>query len=325
MSDHKGVVPEQADHVDIIMSTYNGARYLRPQLGSLFEQTDQAWRLIVRDDGSQDDTPAILAEYKERHPTKVEVVVDNLGGIGAQRSFGAAMTASTAGFMLFCDQDDVWLPQKVQVLRARMNDLEGRVGRHTPILVHSDLVVVDADLRPLAPSFLTRLTAGRTDCHAFRRLLMENVVTGCATMVNRALVQRALPVPPEAWMHDWWLALVAAAFGVIDAVDEPLVLYRQHGRNTLGARRTFAGRVRRVVADPAALVQRSRQGLRRTAAQARAFVARHGDQMKPEDLRIAQAYGGLPDKSYGARRAAIVRNRFFLRDRLANAGLVLFA
>ena len=136
--------------------------------------------------------------------------------------------------MALADQDDQWLPEKLESSLTLLKQLEQIHGVEMPLMVHSDLALIDSDGTPLGCSYLQRqrLDPSRT---GLDDLVLTNVVTGCSVLLNRALLQKALPIPAEALMHDWWLALVASANGVIGFLPEPAVLYRQHGSNVLGA------------------------------------------------------------------------------------------
>ena len=219
-------------NVDILLSTYNGGRFLEEQLHSIESQTHGAWRVIARDDGSTDETRALLADFQTRHPMKVEFMGDSGLRLGAISSFHRLLQHSTAEYALFCDQDDVWRATKIEQLLslAQMHECDG-----APLLVHSDLEVVDQNLRPLAASFWHYQFINPANCQC-SRLLVQNVVTGCACLFNAALRRAALPVPPEAIMHDWWLALVAAVVGKIHWTGETTVRYRQHASNDTGAK-----------------------------------------------------------------------------------------
>ncbi|MEO6005711.1 MAG: glycosyltransferase family 2 protein [Opitutus sp.] len=218
--------------VDVLLGTYNGARFLPEQLTSLENQTFRNWRLIARDDGSSDATRAVLADFKARHPNSVILVEGESGRLGSTGNFGRLLAESTADFGLFCDQDDVWQPNKIEQLLALA---EEHSLRDAPLLVHSDLEVVDRDLHLVAPSLWRYQFIRPANCRT-SRLLVQNVVTGCACLFNAALRRAALPIPPEAIQHDWWLALVASAAGKIRWTNVPLVRYRQHGDNDTGAK-----------------------------------------------------------------------------------------
>lgn len=220
--------------VEILLSTYNGEKFLREQLDSLLAQTYQDWRLVVRDDGSSDATLTILSEYAQLFPARFDLRSDGQR-LGAKASFARLLEYSSADYIAFCDQDDVWLPEKLDVLlNAAMAAENGRPD--IPVLVHSDLEVVGAELEPLTGSFwaFQGIDPSRD---RLGHLVVQNVVTGCATLFNKALRSLVLPIPPQAVMHDHWMALVASACGRIVAVEKPLVRYRQHGANTVGAKR----------------------------------------------------------------------------------------
>jgi glycosyltransferase involved in cell wall biosynthesis len=218
--------------VDVLLATYNGAQFLGEQLRSIEAQSYGNWRLIARDDGSTDETPGILDRFRQRHPDRVTLIEDGPRRLGASQNFHRLLQCSRSELLFFCDQDDIWANNKI----ARFVELyETRSGRELPVLLHSDLSLVDADLRPIAAS-LWQYQHLRPENATFSRLLVQNVVTGCAAAVNRLLVQAALPVSEAAIMHDWWFALVASVLGRIVWTPEQLVRYRQHGRNDVGAK-----------------------------------------------------------------------------------------
>jgi glycosyl transferase family 2 len=221
----------------IVLSCYNGARFVAEQIESIRRQTYSEWILVVRDDGSCDGTPAIVRELA-RQDGRIRLLQDARGNLGPLGSFGVLLEDALeqrAAYVALADQDDVWhadkLAREMELLLAH----ETAAGADHPTLVHSDLAVVDAALGPIHPSYLRfqRLEHAATD--PLRCLLLRNFVTGCTVVANRALLQVAVPVPPVV-MHDWWLAQCAAATGSVLFVPEPLVLYRQHGANTLGSR-----------------------------------------------------------------------------------------
>ena len=263
--------------VDILLATYNGARYLAPQLDSLLAQTHSHFRLLVSDDGSSDDTLTILRRYEAAFGGRMLLLPTDVRSGGVARNFERLMRASAedgrAAYLSFCDQDDVWLPEKTATLLAAAQALEAAHGSAIPCLVHSDLTVVDRDLQVLSPSFTAYQRIPPADITP-RTLLSVNQVTGCATLINRALLQQALPLPAGAVMHDWWLSLIAGS-GARHYLPQPLMLYRQHGRNQLGARdRGLTSRLKRLASDGGGVVRRVRQLGRGTRAQAEALQQR---------------------------------------------------
>lgn len=228
--------------VVIAMATYNGVAFLEEQVASLRAQDHADWTLLVRDDGSSDGTHELLARLARADPRLR--VLEPGARLGASGNFAAVLREAreaAAEYVFPCDQDDVWLPHKISSQLAAVAALEARHGRATPLLVHSDLQVVDVGLRPLHPSFLRHQGIAHEATGALQVLLVQNFVTGCASLLNRALLELALPVPGCCIMHDWWLAQCAAAAGRIGFVSEPLLLYRQHGSNAIGATGAWGG------------------------------------------------------------------------------------
>lgn len=218
----------------LVLSSYQGAAFVVEQLASLREQTHQTWRLLVRDDGSQDDTPALLRQEAQRDE-RIVVVEDGQGRLGPARSYSRLLERALdegADWVALCDQDDWWLPQKLGRLVERAEELDSEA----PWLLHSDLSVVGPDLELRHRSLFASMGLRHESEHALQVLMVQNFVTGCSAFVSRGLLEAALPVPASCVMHDWWLALCAAAEGRIAFETEPLVLYRQHAGNALGAR-----------------------------------------------------------------------------------------
>jgi hypothetical protein len=221
----------------IVLSTYNGGTYVAEQIESIRAQTEPNWRLYVRDDGSSDDTPEQIARLAARDP-RIVVISDGAGNLGAPAGFGALLSHAFAcgeAYVFLSDQDDVWIPDKAARMLPVAIEHESRSGPHVPLLVHSDLRVVSRDLELVHPSFFELQGLDPHEDTRPTRLLFRNAIAGCAMLVNRALLQRALPFPRVA-MHDWWLAQCAAVFGHIAFLAVPTVLYRQHDDNVFGAR-----------------------------------------------------------------------------------------
>ena len=223
--------------IAILMSTYNGERFLREQLDSILSQTYTAWQLYVRDDGSTDATVSILREYATAHPERVIIDLSEGKPLGACGSFMHLLAQhGDADYFAFADQDDVWLPNKLEVSLAAMEQAE-REHPNIPIVVHSDLQVVDEQLQPMHPSFW-RYSNIRPDLVDQNRyyLAISNTVTGCAMLMNRAARAASLPFPSSAYMHDAWIALqTLLSGGIVCPIGEATILYRQHGTNVLGA------------------------------------------------------------------------------------------
>jgi glycosyltransferase involved in cell wall biosynthesis len=263
--------------VDVLLATYNGAQYLPDQLDSLLAQTYENFRLLISDDGSSDATLAVVDRYRPRFGGRLVVVAHPCRGGGVVKNFENLMATSlrdgVARWFAFADQDDVWLPHKIERCVEEMRDLEGARETSLPCLVHSDLAVVDECLRPIAKSFAKYQHMNPQQCSPLS-LLSVNQVTGCTMLVNRALLEIALPLPPETVMHDWWCALLSGS-GRRRFVAEPLILYRQHGSNQVGAKNRGLGtRLWRLLTNGQGVVRRVRALGESTYLQALALQAR---------------------------------------------------
>jgi glycosyltransferase involved in cell wall biosynthesis len=222
------------DTVDVLLATYNGSRYLSEQIESVLAQSHREIRLIIRDDGSKDYTVSIIQEFIKKDPKRV-IFLPSDSNLGVRGNFSRLMEAASSPYIMFCDQDDVWLRTKVADTLDKMKEMESRYGS-CPCLVHTDLSVADDSLNIISESFWD-FTHLNPNCSRYlNRLLVQNVVTGCTVMMNQDLLKLARPIPQESGMHDWWAVLVAAAFGQVEFLKKATVLYRQHGQNTLGAK-----------------------------------------------------------------------------------------
>ncbi len=225
--------------VFIALATYQGAKYLRPLIQSIRRQSYADWTLLARDDGSTDATPKILRELARRD-ARIEVLDDGGGHQGAAGNFGRVMQNACdrgADYLFLADQDDVWQADKLEKLLALLQSSNGPVPR----LVYSDLVVVDGRLRTLQRSFFrySRLRHGGRE--PLRTLLGRSFVLGCASGMNRPLLELALPLPGRIASHDWWVALCAAAAGQIAYLPQPTIWYRRHEGNASGPAGFWAG------------------------------------------------------------------------------------
>lgn len=222
-------------NIAILLSTYNGGLFLEEQINSILNQSFINWDLYIRDDGSTDGTLHIVEKYCEKY-SNIHFLKDD-GNKGACKSFLWLLKKTEANYYMFCDQDDIWLPSKIQLSLEKMKDTENNY-MNIPILVHTDLKVVDINLKEISPSFWKYAKLKQNYLSQFNYLGACNGVTGCTIMINNEAKIKILPASPKAPMHDYWMALKIAQTGRIVHVDTPTILYRQHDRNELGAKNT---------------------------------------------------------------------------------------
>lgn len=314
-----------AADVDIVVATYNGSPWLGAQVESLLGQSHQALTILIGDDGSTDGTREIAADLARRHPHRIRLLEAGPPTGSAAANFSRLLAASHAPYVMPCDQDDIWLPQKVAVSLDMMRRAEAAAGPGQPVLVHTDLRVVRADLSEIAPSFWRYQALRPFTGQKLRNLLLENCVVGCTILANRPLLDLALPLPPEAVMHDWWLALHAAAFGRLIACHQQTVQYRQHCSNVVGATgwnwaaiRRQLGRVRHPFDNTILLAE-----IQRAAVQAQAFLRRHRDRLDPDQIRLLTDFVALPDLPNWQRKAMLFHRRLFRGHPLRTLSLLL--
>ena len=290
---------------DILLPAYNGSSYFDEQIESLRRQSVSEFRVVLYDDRSEDDTQAKIDALVREEPARFRRIASRPHRLGACAAFADLLAATEASRVMFCDHDDVWLPNKIERTLEAMCRAESRHGPNTPILVFTDLQIVDASLRLICRSYwqYQRMDPRRL---SLPQQLTQNVPSGCTMMLNRPLVERCRPIPPQAVMHDHWVSLVAAALGRFEYVPEATVLYRQHGRNVFGA--TGGG--------PLQLASRARQGLAsmrerfyRNVEQAKAFLDRYRVQLDAEQVRLLEAFASLQQQGPLARRATLLRHR----------------
>ncbi len=303
--------------ITIVMATYNGEKYVGEQIESILASNYQDMELYIYDDGSKDNTVELLKSYETQYPDMVHVV-QNETNLGHAMNFIHALSRTTTDYIMFCDQDDVWKKHKVATTLKRMRHMEAQLGKDTPLAVFTDATVVDGNLNVLNQSFFCsgHLNPCRTD---LPHLLMENKLMGCTVMVNAALrkVLQSKPLPQHARYHDWWLALIAAAFGRIGYVRESTMLYRQHGSNVVGDIGFFA-----YVSNRVSNLHKQREALEELYRQAGEFLQLYGDALPEEKKEILSQFISMKEKNGLERRILILRYGYWKTGLLRNIGLL---
>lgn len=219
--------------VAILLSTYNSEPYLSALIDSILAQSYNNWTLYIRDDGSTDSTNHIIKRYQEKH-SNIHVLRDSILGQGAKNSFMWLLKAVESDYYMFCDHDDIWLEKKVENAYENIHALS-LLNPSIPIIVHTDLIVVDSRLETISPSYW-RYAGIDPKLKSFEFFSAYNNLTGCTMIINHCTKLLALNIPKSAAMHDSWLGLVVSFHkGIISYLNTPDILYRQHNTNVIGA------------------------------------------------------------------------------------------
>ena len=217
------------EKIDILLATYNGSKYLHEQLDSILNQSYGNINVIIRDDGSSDNTVMIIKEYEEKD-NRVKLLSDNLGNLGFVRNFGELMKNSTSEYLMFSDQDDIWYNNKVETSYKRIKAIEEKNGKSCPILVHTNSKIMNYEIRTKS-LFIS-------DCaknSSFENSFFNFFVQGSTMIINKFLKIESLPFSKEVYLHDRYLHLITEFIGVRSYIDVPTMDYRQHSSNEIGA------------------------------------------------------------------------------------------
>ena len=218
----------------ILLATYNSEKYLKVQIDSILAQSFSDFTLYIRDDGSTDSTISIIDEYLKLFPNII-FLKDNQKNRLSLGSFMWMLENVNADYYMFSDHDDYWLENKVELTLNKMLAVES-VGSKKPVIIHTDLKVVDTNLNEIAPSFWKYSKIDPKLLVNFNFLAVYNLLTGCTMMINEEARNISLPYSKYSLMHDSWIGLkVLDKGGIIDFIPNQTILYRQHGNNTIGA------------------------------------------------------------------------------------------
>lgn len=238
--------------VDILMATYNGEEYIAEQIDSIRNQTYTNWRLFISDDGSTDETLTI-ARYYSQKDLRIFIVESKNKLNTASGNFFGLLTYSDAPYAMFCDQDDVWDSDKIEISLNRIQELEFQFGKKEKLLVFTDSKLVNQNLEEIAPSFVASLSWDPNKL-SLAQAVYGNVAQGATMCMNHELVNFVLTqdIDDTELMHDWWIFLVALAVGQTSYIDKTTLRYRQHDHNVVGvmAKENFFEWCLRVIKNP---------------------------------------------------------------------------
>lgn len=304
--------------VAIVMTTYNGEKYVGEQIESILKSSYPDFELFIYDDGSKDTTMSILRNYENQHPAKVHIF-QNSENLGVTANFLNAICRTTMDYVMFCDQDDVWKANKIAITLKRMRHMEAQLGKEIPLAVFTDAVVVDRELKELKSSFFcsTHVNPRKTD---LPHILMENKLIGCTVMINKSLraVLQSRCLPMEARFHDWWIALIAASMGKIGYVDEGTLFYRQHGGNVVGGT-GFVGYFKNRISS----LKLQKEALNASYRQAGEFLELYEELIDEENKTILRNFARINQYGFLSKRRVLLRYGFLKTGVIRNVALMI--
>ncbi len=305
----------------VLLAVWNGEAFLPSLLHSLESQSEKDFQILFQDDGSGDETPALLSAAAARD-TRYRAGTEGGRKLGAAGNFLSLLRQCDADRIFFCDQDDIWENDKIAVLEQAMEEAEREAGAGVPVLIHSDCSVIDEEGNTLSPSFF-RLQGWDPGATSLPPLLVQNNATGCTMVLNRALADLILRYghPEKMFMHDWFTVLTAAAFGSVRFVDRPLTRYRQHQGNTIGA--SHSSLLQR---GWKALSQgkKARQRIALTYSHTRAFQQAFGSALPDAAAEAVNAYLATEHMPKWRRIREIRRLGCVMQSPVTRAGQILF-
>ncbi|MFN8673295.1 MAG: glycosyltransferase family 2 protein [Candidatus Sericytochromatia bacterium] len=217
--------------VQIVLATYNGEKYIEEQINSILSQTYKNWELLIRDDGSKDNTLNIIDRYIKNYPEKIFLISDNLGKLGPCYNFLNLLKLTDKDYVFFCDQDDIWSKNKLKIFVEKFIAIESK--SNIPILLHSDLVIIDENKNIICDSYIKLSKINPLINKSLKKILVRNF-PGCSMAINKTLIEKLFPLPKGILMHDLWVSIIAVLLGEIHYIDEKLIYYRVHNNNTIG-------------------------------------------------------------------------------------------
>jgi rhamnosyltransferase len=218
--------------IAILLAVYNGEKYLAEQLDSLITQTNQDWTLYIRDDASNDGTLDIINDYCNRYLNFI-LLKDYLGNLGCRNNFFKLLEVINSEYYMFCDADDVWFPNKIEISLQRIKELEP-LYPNTPLLVHTDCSICDANMNLMVESYWKSENLNPDDVLNFNELAICTCIGGSTMFFNKDVKITVLPLEQNLMLYDSWIALQVIRKGIISTIHTPTKKYRQHGNNICG-------------------------------------------------------------------------------------------
>lgn len=279
--------------ISILLASYNGEKYIAQQIESVLNQTYNDFILYINDDCSTDKTYEIIKNYEAKYPGKIKVTRNEKNSGGAKHNFIKMMISHKDDYIMLCDQDDIWLEDKIEITYKKIKRMEEEYRVDMPLLVHTDLKIADENLNIIFPSLISYVNADYSKTK-LKNQIVQNTLTGCTAMYNRKLAELIISKPSFMVMHDWWIMLIASAFGKIDYVNEPTILYRQHGNNAIGTRNMKS---LKCISKFGREKKNIKQALFNSYLQAQSFYDIYGNMLGKKDRKLVRVYAQLINKN----------------------------
>lgn len=286
--------------IAVLLSTYNGEKYLKEQLASLEAQTSN-FNLYVRDDGSQDRTFDILQQFSNETKRRV-IFLKSRKNLGVIASFVHLLKIAKRNqeneIFFFSDQDDLWMPDKIASAVSQIRQKEESVGRKKPILYHSDLILVDGKGNLKGSTFWKEMDLDPNLGKKLHRMICQPTITGCTVAINRMLADSIHSIPKAAKMHDWWLGLYACAFGYI--ISDPIakIHYRIHDGNVIGAAGLSFQKVLKHLKMILSYISAWKRENEQRILQAKSFESTYGQLLTQSQREMLTAFAKSQEKSF---------------------------
>lgn len=216
--------------IDILMATYNGEKYLAEQLDSIINQTYHNWNLLIRDDSSTDRTLEIIQDYQKKD-NRIKLLKDNKGNLGIVKNFEELLKNSESEFIMFSDQDDIWIENKLDMYLKMIEKIKNK-----GFMIHSDAILFDKNKSNiLKDTFISKKAINK----GLENVFFNYFVQGATILISKEIKNFILPFPKEVYLHDRYIHLISELFFERIFVNKALIYYRQHGDNQIGAKNTI--------------------------------------------------------------------------------------
>lgn len=303
--------------IDILMATYNSEKFINAQIDSIINQTHADWKLIIRDDGSSDTTTKIIQQYEQKYPDKIKLHQAEKN-CGAKENFNQLLKLSNSEYTMFCDHDDFWLPNKIELTFNKMKEIEKNVMNKLPILVFTDKSIADEKLNIIN---LSSVKAEKFNAKTIKLngLLVQNIASGCTIMINKKLLEICGEIPKNAIMHDHYCMLIASIFGIIGYVDTPTMLYRQHLANEIGATPCgYSYFFKKIAEKPSKIKER----FKKNVTQAKSILDKYDNIIPIDKKYLLEEFIKLGNANRLEFIKIIVKNKFYKNGFIRKIGMV---